>query len=298
MNSYLSHISALNYWDVPYLHVVFGYSSAEQLEKACLRKSQRTYFEQSERPKDECIEAHSQALSFPRGSYLRQDKDLVASPELAFFQLANKLSFHRAVLLGMQLCSAKPSENFLEREVLTTPRKINEFIKKCHRHRGSAAAAQAAKYITGNSLSVMESLLFMVLTLPNKYGGFGLSGAKLNHEILLHTGYGGKRARKAYADLCWEQARLIVEYDSYAFHNQKESWIKDAKRSAMLENNGYRVITVTTEQLYNEQAFLDVASVIAKTLGKRLQLRAVNYKEEKARLWGLLPRRDVGIEIA
>ncbi len=85
---------------------------------------------------------------------------------------------------------------------------------------------------------------------------------------------------------------IPIEYDSYAFHNSMDSWIKDARRLATLEKGGYRVISINTEQLYNNQALGEVVQVIAKCLGKRIQIRSPRYVVQNALLRGLLPRRD------
>ncbi len=212
----------------------------------------------------------------------------MASPELAFLDSARQLGFHRTVLLGMQLCSSKPGN----RESLTTVQRLQSFLDKCHGHHGRKAAIQAVQYIADNSWSVMESLLFMQLTLPYKFGGLGFSGAALNQEIKIRKKGCDQKMGTLYADLYWEKAKLIVEYDSYAFHNNMSSWIKDARRLATLENNGYRVLTINTEQLYNDQAFNEVAQVIAKRLEKRIYIRSLRYSEQKDLLRGLLPRRD------
>lgn len=290
MKTHLSHLSAALHWEVPHLPVVLGYSSAEQMLKKITAKTHISYPDPSLRKQAGTIEGHSRTLSFPGGAVVDHKGQAVSSPELVFLDLAHQLGFHRTVLLGMQLCSSNPSNH----TPLVTAPSLRTFVNACQGHRGQRAASKAAQYVADNSWSIMESLLFMYLTLPNKYGGYGLKGAALNQEIALRkNGADNKNGTKRfYADLYWRQAKLVVEYDSFTHHNNSSSWMKDAKRLTSLENNGYRVVSVTTEQLYNEKAFAEVAHVIANCLGKRIQIRTSHYHEQRGLLRGMLPTWD------
>jgi hypothetical protein len=137
----------------------------------------------------------------------------------------------------------------------------------------------------------MESLLFMQMTLPHCHGGYGLGGVVLNKEIRLKEKGTTQKTNKVFADLYWDKAKLIVEYDSFEHHNNEDSWMKDAQRLTTLERNGYRVLSVNTAQLYNEKAFHEFAMVVARCLGKPLRIRTPRFEERRSMLRSLLPRR-------
>lgn len=286
-NSYISHVSAAILWEIPCLHVVLGYPSIETLLSSQDR-IHRSFLKSASRNSCENESQHVRSTPLPKGTLVNHRDALVASPELVFLDLAKQLSFHQMVLLGMQLCAssadgAKP---------LTNTAKLARFLNASKEHKGVKLARQTAKYIADNSWSIMESLLYIFLTLPNNYGGYGLAGAKLNHGITLKGNGRHQKGNKVFADLYWEQAKLVVEYDSYEFHNTSGMWVKDARRLTTLECNGFNTLAINTAQIYNDKAFAESARVIARYLGKRIQIRTKSFTEQKRLLRGLLPSRE------
>lgn len=286
MESYLSHFSAARLWDIPYLHVVLGYHSSEQMLSDQKAPVQRTCLNRAKRTRPSSIESHYKVLPLPSEAVLIHKNELVASPELIFLDVAKDMDFHRAVLLGMQLCASDTTR----REPLTTKAKLESFLEKCRMHHGYKAALLATRYIADNSWSVMESLLYLLLTLPNQYGGYGLKGAVLNHEIKMKRMKEWKQEERFIADLYWKEAKLVVEYDSYTFHNNSASWMKDSRRIATLERNGHKTLSITTSQLYDDQAFYEAALVISKLLKKRISIRTSQFEDQKRLLRKLLPK--------
>jgi very-short-patch-repair endonuclease len=53
-------------------------------------------------------------------------------------------------------------------------------------------------------------------------------------------------------DLFWREARLIVEFDSFAFHGDRRAFEQDRLRDAELQAAGFRVIRVTWRQLVDQ----------------------------------------------
>jgi len=70
---------------------------------------------------------HSTELVLPPGSVTTRDGKRVASSELLFLELASKLSIHRLILLGLQLCAHPPG---LPSAAITTKKKLEAFIAK------------------------------------------------------------------------------------------------------------------------------------------------------------------------
>jgi len=136
-----------------------------------------------------------------------------------------------------------------------------------------------------------EILLFMLLTLPPSLGGVGLSGATFNPKICFTPGNSlllGKNF--CYVDLYFSAKRTAVEYDSFAHHSTPAAQAYDAKRAMALRSQGYKVVRITTEQLYNPESFLSAARHLARCLGKRIRLRHPDYAQRCREIRDLLPR--------
>ncbi|GAB1476539.1 hypothetical protein MASR2M70_13730 [Bacillota bacterium] len=215
----------------------------------------------------------------------------VASPELVFLQLAGKLDIHRLILLGLQLCShpvGRPDE------AVTTRLKIKSFAEKAKGHRGRRNALRALKYIQDGSASIVESILYMVLSLPHALGGYGLNGAVFNYEIKLNDESGKRLGQKrCFVDLYYKQAKVGVEYDSFAHHNSPKEQGKDALRAAILERQNLGVMNLSTIQLYDRYACRDFAYNLASRLRKRIQIRTKAFDEMHTKLRSLLPRENL-----
>jgi len=226
MKEYLSYYSAAAFWNIPYIEAVLG-SEISRANPASFVVSQRSVRSPRKgRTRNLC------ELNLPSGAVISRDGMVVASPELMFLQLASKLDIHKLILLGLQLCSYSPGNPSL---AITNKKKINDFLSKTSGHRGHKNALRAVKYIEDGSASVMESMAYMILTLPHVLGGFGLNGAVFNHEIKLKEEAGKRLGQKrCFVDLYYKQAKIAVEYDSFAFHNNPFEQGKDAKRSAIL----------------------------------------------------------------
>ena len=65
-------------------------------------------------------------------------------------------------------------------------------------------------------------------------------------------------------DLLWEEERLVLEFNGFAFHTDRHSFERDRLRDAELQSRGYRVIRVTWRQLIRDADSL--IDRIARTL--------------------------------
>jgi len=130
----------------------------------------------------------------------------------------------------------------------------------------------------------VETLLAMLLTLPYKYGGYGLPLPKLNAPIgaakVVKQGMGRQYPDKRSAsknpfrpDLTWPGTDLVVEYDSEMFHSGSTELTKDSLRRNVLTTTGKRTITVTKDHVYSALEFDTVAKQIAKGIGKQLRYK-------------------------
>lgn len=289
MKGYLSYLSAATIWNIPYIEAVLGSE---------IVKTERIHFTVSElsarsQKKDRII--HLCELDLPAGAVISIDGRMVASPELLFLQLAYKLNIHLIILLGLQLCSHSPGN---PSGAITTKQKLTTFLAKTSGHRGHLKALRAVKYIEDGSASIMESIAYMILTLPHTLGGYGLDGATFNHEIKLKDEASKRLGQKrCFTDLYYKSAKLAIEYESFAFHNSPLEQGKDMMRSAILNRQGVEVMHLSTIQLYDKDACMDFAFNLASRLGKRIQIRAKKFDEMHATLRALLPARKPVTEL-
>lgn len=73
---------------------------------------------------------------------------------------------------------------------------------------------------------------------------------------------------KRYADYLWKAWKLILEYESDAFHASSEKLGADSARRAELQREGYTVVTLTNRQLSNTEEFSIVVDTLLKKMGR------------------------------
>ncbi len=284
MKEYLSHFSAAILWEVPYINNIIGFKIVDG------DSADITVTEHDERFRKNGKLVHSCELALPTGAITTRNGKTVASPELLFLELASKLSIHRLILLGLELCAHPPGE---PSRSITSKQKLKKFLAKTqgHRHRGHHNAERAVKYVENGSASIMESLAYMILTLPHALGGYGLNGAVFNHEILIKNEAGRLAQNRFYTDLYYKKANLTVEYESFAYHNSPSEQGRDMMRSNRLESQGIVVKRFSTIQLYNKDACREFARNLAACLGKRINIRTKKFIKMHDLLRALLPDR-------
>ncbi len=270
-------------WDIPYFEAVIGCKPVDT------GTSYITVSDHNARFRHNGKMVHSCSLPLPAGAIVNRYGQKVSSPELLFLELSSKLSIHRLILLGLQLCSHPPGQPF---RAITTKQRIAGFLSKTSGHRGHNKAVRAIKYVINGSASIMESLSYMILALPHALGGYGLSGAVFNHEIIIQDeAINNLGQTRCFADLYYKEYKLAVEYDSFAYHSSPSEQGKDIKRSAILENQGIDVIHFSTIQLYDTEACRFFANNLAYRLEKRITIRTKKFDEMHALLRTLLPTR-------
>lgn len=281
MKKYLSHFTAAEMWNIPYIGAVLGTKTNE------VDPDDITVTEHDARFSNNGKKVHACELALPVGAIISRNGIMVASPELLFLELACQLSIHRLILLGLQLCSHPPG---IPSQAITTRQKLKTLLMKTPGHRGHRKALRAVKYIENGSASIMESIAYMILTLPHSLGGYGLKGAVFNYEIKLKNEARLRLGQnRCFTDLYYKQAKLAVEYESFVYHNRPLELGKDMMRSAALERQGLEVMRLGTIQLYDRDACKDFAYNLAARLKKRMQIRTKKFDEMHALLRGLLP---------
>ena len=174
---------------------------------------------------------------------------------------------------------------------LTNTKALKAFTARMEGVSGRKMASRALRYIADGSASPMETILFMLLTLPNKLGGYGLPAPVLNKRI--NTGNAAKGrpgSGNAYyvCDLFWPEARIAVEYDSYLHHTGADRIASDAKKRLDYKALGITPFTVTIGQVRDEIEFEGFAKLIARELHKQLRCKDPQFLKAKNELRRLL----------
>ena len=169
---------------------------------------------------------------------------------------------------------------------MTSKRRIESFIRRNAGLRGSAAAKSALRFVVDNAASPPEAFLWSVLSIPHRYGGYALPGLEMNRRVRP-----SKKARKIakretlVPDLCHSESRLAIEYDSNAEHLTSRQIAKDSSKRLALEADGYKVISVTTRQLYDRSEMRSVAHEAGARMSRRIQIRAKSFGNAQRKLY-------------
>jgi len=228
-------------------------------------------------PSVPCSDTGVDATPQPAGNRFAEPRTTVSSPQ-------NVPSPQPTLAPGPPGAVPLPS-GILECTPLTSTVKLAAFLQSMPGTHGISKARKALAYVIDNSASPAETALTILLTLPYKYGGFGLPKPELNHDILV-----GKAAQKAAGksryccDLYWPAAKLAVEYDSNAYHTGADRIASDAKKRNALDFMNIQVVTVTWAQIKNIVELKRVALLLAKCLGRHLRYTEPGFTARLAAL--------------
>lgn len=231
-------------------------------------------------------------LAYPPQSFCRAFKGVYAStPALSFLQVASDLPLSILVYVGSELCGTFRKDPFspyglAERQALLSRDELHCYLDTSSSLKGVVAARKASELLVEKAASPKEIELAIKLTLPYKLGGFSLPQPSLNYRIDLSLNAQTiARCNWYVADLCWPEAKLVVEYDSDAVHLTSEQKASDEIRRNALEFDGYKVISATKLQTESPKELAKIARVIARRLGKRIRPTSTKFEEAQRQLF-------------
>ena len=320
MDIIVSHKSALEYWrlhcnekindsamlvrknlpaNLPNLATVREAAPSGLSYPICLMVSSK-----NAKRKSKIIQTHLYTGPMPKGCFISTGNGIaVISPAFCFFQMADELPLVKLIELGLELCGSyslhvkdeyNPGEESTDKALyghphLTSIKALNAFASRMEGVCGQKKVSRALRYIAEGSASPMETILFMLLTLPYKLGGYGLPAPELNKRINIGNAT-GKRSGKAYyvCDLLWPKANFAIEYDSNFYHVSADRIAGDAMKRLDLATRGIIVITVTSRQIRNLIEFEILAKLIAKKVGRQLKYKNPQFRAAQLDLRNLL----------
>ena len=227
------------------------------------------------------VAPHVCTRPLPAGSLRRVNPEVfVTSPELTFVQLARTLDVPELVAVAMELCGDYRSDampygvgertTLYEEPQLTTVERLRAFIDAAGPLGGVKRAREALNHTLDFSASPMETVVYLLLCLPRRYGGYAFPVPELNPVLFFSKrGQGHTLRRSARGDLFWREARLDLEYNG---GTHEASRAEDAMRRKALERMGVEVIELTFDEVRNAKLFHATALRVARSLGVRARV--------------------------
>lgn len=218
------------------------------------------------------------------------------SPEALFLQMAAVLDEIDLVRLGFELCGwyshyPQSERNVWKRHPLTNTASILQYLDGSGRVFGMAKARRALRYVCNDSYSPMETVVAMSLVLPRCKGGCGLPAPLMNAPIELNSAISPEGKGHFKCDLLWERQRVAVEYDSNEYHSTVESLNRDSVRRASLNALGYEVLSVTRNQVFDEESWSVTVKALCLMLGRDFRTAMKDYASKRTALVNrLLPQ--------
>lgn len=198
-------------------------------------------------------------------------------PELAYMQVAKTYNDIEMIYLGLQLLSGYDGKS-----PICTIEAIEQCATTLKKHHGRKTVIRLAPYLCEGSRSPMESITYMLLSLPVHLGGRGFKKLQLNYPI-----YSEKYNRQFYADLCWPDKKLIIEYQG-SYHSESTQIVSDRERRKILESEGYTVVEVWAKDIYDKDRFEDLVLKLQAITKKRIRYRSEKFIQNYTKIRDIL----------
>ena len=241
------------------------------------------------------VRFHTCICEVPRGSIFRlNDRLFVVSPELALMQATKRLPLTAAILHACEACATYTFDEddlrgFRDRPPLTSVRQLMRFANSVQQLSGIQQLRRITAHAIDNAASPRETATALILSLPNRLGGFGLPQPTLNKSIPIPTSEQRALAQSTFrTDLFWERHGIALEYDSNAFHSSPADIARDSRRRNILHTLGIEVITITNAELRSIDDTERIARLIARRLGKKIRIRTADFPNKHYELRKLL----------
>ncbi len=238
------------------------------------------------------IECHS----WNKGALLTSDSVInagtgfdVVSPELCLMQVAPQLTRFQLMRAITDLCaryslSALDRSGIISRAPVTTLESIRAYVEKTPGLNGYRKVDAALCWCLEGSRSPRETTMSLFFRLPTRLGGKQLPVFVPNMKFSL-----GQEARlltkKTYleGDAVWPDAKLVIEYNSDAYHDTEEAKEFDFEKITALESMGYTVVPISTRQFNSYDSLEVIVMDLRQRLGSGTKKRAEDEKVVKSR---------------
>lgn len=216
------------------------------------------------------------------------------SPAMCLAQFAGELPLAQltelaCALSGNYCFAAKPKGVVTSALPLVSLRDMHAFLHAHQQIRGASKALRAIDLAIDHLGSPYETILYLLLCLPRKLGGYGFPKPVANQSIAPKSRDAHLVAqREFYPDLLWPDRRFIIEYDSLEHHSAPEKAEHDARRRNDLESIGYRVMVANRSIISSAALFSQFADNVRRELGVRSRSETTHYLNSRMQLRKLL----------
>ena len=242
------------------------------------------------------VSYHVWSTAIPSNAFYRVGDVLISSPEFVFLQMAGMLTVSQLAALGCELCGtyilqprtkrllAVPDDAPRRRFPLINIESLSSFLMNAKGARHMNKASRALRFVFEASRSPMETTMVLQLCLPAMLGGYGMPRPTMNPVIELDD-IARKIAGRRWCegDACWIGNKLDLEYNG-AVHAGTQQMKSDAGRVIGLERMGWKVITVTSSQVFDIEQFEEVASQVARCIKHRIRSEIKGQTSERIQL--------------
>jgi hypothetical protein len=233
--------------------------------------------EPSDRRKNRVLRGHCWSSGLPEKSLVFVAPGLYAcAPEFSYLQESRRLSIPLSSLFGMEIVGSFVRDGASEygcrtAQPATDIEAVRNFVRKASGKPGARKARMALRFVLEGSRSPQESKCALLLSLPKRYGGFGLPKPLLNPRIETNPEYQQTGlSEPRYCDIYYPRGRLDIEYNG-AQHEQGAAPIHDLERERALFRVGITVVSLTAAALANRFEMTRLARGIERKLGCRTQ---------------------------
>lgn len=271
----------------------------------------RLVFSRNELSNGKLFRDHFWSGECPFGSIWEHELGVsVASPAMTLLGLASTIPFPQLLMAVYEMCGGfavfRPSEAIEEamrkywhgdterlgfwKRVMSTKGvptglwmrppllgldELKRFASEVAGHRGARPLAEAAEFMTGVCDSPFEVQTSLLLGLPRRLGGMGLTDIENNKVIRLSSdarALCGKSACRAdiYLEARGAHRPVDIECQGAVVHDSNESALSDSRRIAALQSMGIEVVPVTFDQVSDSRSLNAVISLVAKRSGHKV----------------------------
>lgn len=213
---------------------------------------------------------HVSSKRFAGSRFIKLADDIyIVGVELCALQAATYLPFRELVEYYFELCGAyslghDASTSYTERFALTSTSSLKHFFNSLIDCKGLELARKAIQCVRDGCRSPMETAFVMMLTLPRREGGLGISEIETDYEVKVTAAAKNlTRREKFYMDAYLKRSRTDIEYNGFQ-HDAEEDRAIDEERKNALASMGYGIITVSRYSFMHASAFARVMEAIQR----------------------------------
>ena len=261
-------------------------------------------FDRAHRTRGKKYRTRELPQALPADALVRVNANLYfVCPELIVAQMAPSLSAIQLAKLIMELCGSyslspaadQRNKTKYQLEPVTSLERIKRYSNLTKVRGGAKTLREALSYALEGSASPSETVLALMMSLPQELDGYGFVKPALNASLTVPDEHIGRVGGLKYSlDAFWQDAFTDLEYESVEFHldplaaaslvaakdgerdsdpfvemRRREYIAKadaDRRRLRDLQFLGIHVIPVTSFDLSNVRRFDQVAHALAKNI--------------------------------